>query len=222
MQWRPAVSRLTILVAVGIIGGALSCVGAAPKATPRAALSPTPPPLTRRLSSHEHDCDLRRSSTGFLSTMEEIMILRCKGVDFVATEPNNLVGHVDIETPEQALEYVRFFTAPESNELFSLGGLTEIMPGDDEGGFNVVRPEVFAKYFKPPSVEERYEHAFCKMDLPLLCGESFTVTRPVLDSEGRAIELGEVVFHSGFRYVLTKEVVLEHAEVIDLRYLGVH
>ena len=64
------------------------------------------------------------------------MILRCKGVDFVVTEPNNLVGHVDIETPEQALEYARFFTAPESNDLFSLGGLTEIMPGYDEGDFN--------------------------------------------------------------------------------------
>jgi hypothetical protein len=184
------------------------------------AIRAYPSPLASTLSSLKPGCNFHRVYTGFLGGMSELLVLRCRGVDFTVSTPNNLIGHVEIATRDQALEYVRFFTTVDSQDLFDLGGLTEIVPGSGVGEFYQVPPEVFAKYFKPVSVQESYESAFCQMHLKLLCGKSFDITRPMLDSEGRALELSEVIFHTGFRYVRQRTVVLEHAETIGLDFFG--
>ena len=42
------------------------------------------------------------------------------------THPLNLLGKVNIETPAQALEFVRFFSSGQSCEMFDLEGLLDI------------------------------------------------------------------------------------------------
>jgi ABC-type glycerol-3-phosphate transport system substrate-binding protein len=44
------------------------------------------------------------------------MFLTCNSVSTLVTDPNNFVGPVRITTPEQALEFVRFFSNPDTYE----------------------------------------------------------------------------------------------------------
>src|ERR1051325_8390421 len=102
------------------------------------------------------DCSMNARWVGLWQKRPEGGMLHCGSSDFLVLTPTNLFGHVRVQTPEQALEYVRFFSSAEHYNYFDLGGMVEIIPASkpaaDNDGFNVVSPEVFSKW-KLPSAQ---------------------------------------------------------------------
>jgi len=81
------------------------------------------------LSSLLPGCSLGKRWVGLFQVKPEAMFLTCDGVSTLVTDPNNFAGHVHITTPAQALEYVRFFSNPDTYQLFDLNGMVELVPG---------------------------------------------------------------------------------------------
>jgi hypothetical protein len=74
------------------------------------------------------DCALQRRWIGVWQHHAEGVMLRSGEHSFFVTRPDNLLGHVHIETPEQALEYVRFFSSADNYMLYDLNGMVEVVP----------------------------------------------------------------------------------------------
>jgi hypothetical protein len=170
------------------------------------------------LSSLDAGCRLRDQYVGLPGVLREALVMRCGNAEFVVREPDNMIGHVHIRTPAQALEFVRFFSSPDSYGYFSLGGMVEVVPSTDEGEFNGVPPAVFARYFKPASVTEH--DSSCRFDGALDCGRCFEIERPVVLLDKRVLEFGQWVCESGLTLDLERKVVIENAETIGILHFG--
>jgi hypothetical protein len=170
------------------------------------------------LSSLDPGCSLRGQYIGLPGVLREELVLQCGRAEFVVREPDNMIGHVHITTPAQALEFVRFFSSPESYEFFALGGMVEIVSSKEVVAFNEISPAVFERYFKPPTVTEH--DSKCRWDGDLDCGRCFAIERPVVLLDERVLELGQEVCENGLTYELEKKVVIENAEAIGILHLG--
>src|SRR5262245_28778580 len=97
-----------------------------------------------RLTSLLSPCFLQTRWIDIVPPGETVM-LTCGEAEFLVLSPSNLFGHVAINTPSNALEFVRLFTAPDSYQYFDLGGMVELVPGKvtDKSPFNVVDQKVF-------------------------------------------------------------------------------
>ena len=76
-----------------------------------------------QLSSLE-SCKLERRWIGRWQQYSYGVMLRCSDSQFFGTQPANLLGHVKIKTPDQALEYFRFFSSDDNYNLFAFVSVT--------------------------------------------------------------------------------------------------
>ena len=125
--------------------------------------------------------------------------LRCGPERVLLTHQLNLLGLVKIETSEQALEFLRFFTARDSYRLFPAIKNMEIVPGPEtERG--VLEEQQFRKICTPAAVKEFPRTNDGK--------RVFEATRSVLFLDDKNIyEVTEVLHEDGL-YVLTKKRLL--------------
>jgi len=172
------------------------------------------------LSSLRDGCSIRRTWVGLYQLVNEVAMLQCGDQTFVVRSPNNLIGHVKIDTPEKALEYVRFFTSPKQYMLFDLNALVEVVPGtvDAHSPFNVIRPPLFHKYLKPASVEN--DDKPCRTELPYLCGHHFRITRPLAGVDNHIYLVIESVYESGVYAVTYKKVAVKDATKLGVLHFG--
>ncbi len=129
-----------------------------------------------QLSSLDPRCGLRTQYVGLPGLMRDALIMRCGNAEVVIRGPNNMIGHVQIRTREQALEYLRFFSSPDTYGLFDLGGMVEVVSSTVPEVFNAVEPSIFARYFRTPTVSEH--DSKCRWDGDLDCGKCFAIERP--------------------------------------------
>ena len=179
-------------------------------------------PVRYELSSLRPDCAVQEIWIGLWPVFPKGVELRCGDVGVVVTHPNNFVGHVRIVTPQQALEFVRLFTQPTTHKLFLMGGRVEVVPSDapdDDRSFNEVPAAVFTRRFAPARVVDRSD-AECRPGIPLLCGKEFEITRVVVDTDQRILQIVEVVWESGVYNLVSERVVMRDATRIGVMHFG--
>lgn len=168
------------------------------------------------------DCSLRTKWIGIWPLMPQGVMLTCQQSEFLVLQPNNLVGHVRIDTPHDALEYVRFFTSPDTYEFFDLEGMVEVIEGDPaaaDATFNVVSPGLFRKHFTRAAVRKVGDHP-CKQGVTLACGNEYEIKRVVVLADQRVYEVVETVFESGFYALNSKRILLKDAAKVGILHLG--
>jgi hypothetical protein len=172
------------------------------------------------LSSLLPGCTLDKRWIGLVQIKPEAMFLTCNGVSMLVTDPNNFVGHVRITTPEQALEFVRFFSNPDTYELFELKGMVELVPGKvtEDSPFNVVDERIFAKSLRRAAVEADKPEP-CRPTLELLCGVGFDVTRDVVMPDRKIYRVIERVYESGVYTSTWRKLLHRDAEKLGVYYL---
>lgn len=164
-----------------------------------------------KLSVLQSGCRVIRSKFGLEMLNTPSAWLECGGCKVLVNHPNNFVQKVLIKNESQALEYVRFFSSPETYDLFELGGDVELVPSKNamSGKINEVEEADFEKYFKRPVVRE------------FGLGEKaeFSVTRYVVALDQKTYEVVETVREDGYYSKLTRRFVID-AETVGVVHLG--
>ena len=204
--------KLVITVAIGAI-----CVAARLSAAERDLYSP------RTLDLHAlRDCKLHTGWIGFWPRFPEGIWLKCGDREFLVLQPNNLLGHVHISTAEEALEYVRLFSSPDTFKCFAMDGMVEIVEGNPESpgaAFNVVKPSIFKRHFRRARAVEADSHP-CKPGVAFACGREFRITRVAVFSDQHIYEVVESVYESGFYGIISKRLLIKDATRVGVLHFG--
>ena len=150
-------------------------------------------------------------------------MLRCNGVDFFVTHPNNLLGHVHIRTPQQALEYARLSSSTDTYLLFSFDGMVEVVPrvsSQQDAPFNSIPAKVFQRWKLTPATASEIDNHPCEPTLDLVCGKEFTVIRTVVFSDQRVYQILESVGEHGFYSLMSKKLLLKDSSRIGIFHFG--
>lgn len=138
--------------------------------------------------------------------------LNCGCGDFLVINPLNLVRRVKITSAERALEYVRFFTSPETYSLFELNGMVEIFPGklSTKSSFNIVATDRFFRCCHEATAESA---------APVLGMKVFYLKRAVVLIDQLVYEIVEEVREDGYYEELSRKRVAS-AEELGISHLG--
>lgn len=162
------------------------------------------------LSSLKPGCVLKMRWIGLIPDFAEGVWLWCGSVAFLVRNPLNLVNHVELKTPDEALEYVRFFSTFPSCDYFDLDKMVEVLPKHDKGElglFELYEP-IFLKHFRPASAKEILYYGPDR-DEGCCRGRQFHVTRTVLMSDGTIYEVEEYVCDDGFYWIQSKKALMK-------------
>jgi len=163
------------------------------------------------LSSLKPDCVLKKRWIGLYPSSLWGVWLECGSAAFLVKHPGNLVNHVELKTPDEVLEYVRFFSSFPACEYFDLDSMVEVLPKHDKselGLFGLYEP-VFLKHFRPASVKDISNNAIDNEGGACCRGRTFYVTRTVLMSDGTIYEVEEVVWDDGFYRIQSKKALMK-------------
>lgn len=203
---------LKLVIAFGVVLAAWSLCGAEHRAY-----------TSKHLELHSlQKCSLRKAWIGLWPRFPEGVVLECANIEFVVLQQNNLLGHVHIVTPEDALEYARLFTSPETFKFFDMNGMVELVEGNSrspDAAFNVIAPSVFRKHFRRARVIEVNDRP-CKEDLAFACGKEFRITRVVVLADQHIYEVTESVYESGFYSLISKHLLFKDASRVGVLHLG--
>lgn len=194
---RRSIVALLLLSAVGFIESS---------ASPSSYGEPTELPL----SSLRASCSIWKRYFGLVPTMTWAPWLQCGDVAVVIRHPRNLIGLVSIESPEQALELVRFFSSRQSYDLFDLGGAVEIAPESEYGGDNLAKS--LGLEISAPTVQAREVQGICLREpaVATICPSiEYAIRRTVLKYDQNVYRVFETVSKIGLYSVLQEELVLE-------------
>lgn len=161
------------------------------------------------LSSLVPACEMHKRWIGDMQMLPSGAWLICGGKEVLLTHPLNLLGLVEIRTPGQALEFVRFFTSAQSYSLFPYVGMVEILPGEE--GAYVLEEQTFTKHFRYPDVRAHPSDSEPKR---------FYITRTVLRPDSKVVEITEGVEPSGFYTLISQKVLIEDSSTLGLFYIG--
>jgi len=163
-----------------------------------------------QLSSLKSDCVLKKRWIGLHPSFLWGVWLECGSAAFLVKHPSNLVNHVELKTPDEVLEYVRFFSSFSACEYFDLDSMVEVLPKHDKselGLFGLYEP-VFLKHFRPASVKDISNNGIDNEGGACCRGRTFYVTRTVLMSDGTIYEVEEVVWDDGFYWIQSKKALM--------------
>jgi hypothetical protein len=174
----------------------------------------------KQLSSLERSCSVAERWIGAIPNHRTGLWLTCGQVDFLVTAPLNFANHVRITSPEQALEFVRFFSAQDISENIDLGGLMELLPGVPEDGMNRVDPAVFRARLAEATV--KVCPASKSQENSPLSGKQFEVRRFVGYPNGDVFEIHEMVTEHGFYEITWRRKLKVKASDLGVHYMSVH
>jgi hypothetical protein len=127
----------------------------------------------------------------------------CGGGAFRVTEPEALATHVRIRTPEQALEFLRLFTASSACDLVPDPPWVEVEASDKDGWF-VLGRERFDRLCGPAKAS--------KLELPGAAAPAFRVERCTVSTRNGALYHAEdYVTHDGFVTEARRKILLPAA-----------
>jgi len=156
-------------------------------ASSRADLAERPAPMESgpKLSSLAKGCTLKET----VGPDWRRLWVDCGCGAFRVTEPESLALHVNIGTPEQALEFLRLFTAPAACDLVPEPAWVEIEASERDGWFALSRDR-FARLCEPPN-------ALGPSDIPGDLRQAFRVRRCVVSPRDGALYAAEDFVTSG-------------------------
>ncbi len=176
------------------------------------------------LSSLKDDCKVKNNWLGAIPDRPWGAWLNCGTTSILMTHPLNLLGKVDIQTPDQALEYVRFFTSANSFSFFRLNGMVEILPGatNEESEFNTMETDEFKKHFQEASVKDISPGNLRFLpgddEESVRQGKEYIVTRIVIFPDNRVYRIVETVLQDGWYNIVSKNLLFKDARKVGLDY----
>lgn len=165
------------------------------------------------------DCQIQKAWIG-AEHLPWAAWLTCDGQDpRPLTHPLDLLGRVDIQDQDGALEVLRFFSSPSNCQLFPLNGMVDITLAAGPWKEKLL-PELRDRgLFHQPQVHARSENAFCFSET----GERYTCTRTIYVVrrlaafyDGNVYDVVEELTEDGLYSLVSKELVLH-----DIGSLGV-
>jgi hypothetical protein len=210
--------RILLLAVLGLGASAAEL-----RASEVAKSSATEEEVSLKLKVLEAPCELKKRWVGSAFSLPYGAWLDCDGLPILIREPLNLLGHVNVRSPEAALEFVRFFTAPETYELFDLNGMVELRRDDAHWGGDIVEALGLQEVFFEPIVteaarkgiciDERGRHSECKEKI-------FAIRRIVVTYDQNVYRVTEEVDQDGFYSLLSQEQLLEDVSKFGILHLG--
>jgi len=155
------------------------------------------------LSSLNPSCKLEKRWVGTVPVLTWGIWLQCNGVDMLVVHPWNLISKVRIDSADEALEFVRFFSSEETFASVQLGGLLEV------GKVNEWCPSLRAALDQTGSLLPKVEAHEGRGDA------RYYVTRVVVAYDQKVYEITETLRKDGFYSELRRVTILE-----DVRKLG--
>lgn len=212
---KPALFGLVFLV--------LGC--SLPAAEPPASEPGGEPGEVLPLSSLQPSCRIWKRWVGSAMLLPWGAWLECGETGVLLTHPWNLLGNVDIRTPEQALEYVRFFSSKDSYQLFQLEGLVEIRreTSEKDWGQDIIARTGLKDRFHPPQVREITETTTCvdRLGKEKPCERKvFFIKRIVLLYDQNIYEIEEAVRQDGFYSVPSRHLLIKDVERFGFLHQG--
>jgi hypothetical protein len=170
------------------------------------------PPLSSLVSG----CAIEKAPLGPVVPVgrKDALWLTCQGVRLLIVHPDNLLTKVTIKTPEQALEFVRFFSSIPTFALLQGRGCVEITSQPTGGMFYEVAPAEFKRRFKAPESEAQGAADGG--------ADGFIVSRPVVCGDQSVYQLTEQVSADGMYFELSRKRVLKRADVIGIVHVSEH
>lgn len=161
-------------------------------------------------------CKLEKEWIGIYPDNLERLQLKCGKNVFNILHPLNLSGYVKIETSEDALNYVRFFSNLDNYHLFYMNGMVEVVYGKEGKDdicekFYCVDEEEYnnASIFKPKVIVE-FENR----------QKNFMVERYVVKINRKIYKIREWVKPNGEYYITNEEVIIEESMDIGIMHFG--
>lgn len=183
-------------------------------------------PKQLSLNPLRSDCILEKRWVGAAFDLPWGTWLRCgNGEPMLVTQPRNLLGKVAIDSPETALDFVRFFSSPYNHEMFRLNGMLEITSAPEYWGQNVVEATSLGGRFHPPKVTVATRSGSCFRPTGKVepCEmEEFTINRLAAFYDNNIYEVVETVTEDGFYNLVSKDLVLEDLSQFGLLHLPPH
>lgn len=175
------------------------------------------------LSSLRPACRLERQWIGSVFDLPWGVWLRCdEGEPTLVTHPRNLLGKVQIESTDQALEFVRFFTSPYRHEMFDLDGSLEITASEDDWGQNILKLLPLKEKFHAPRVTSRSGQGLCvgpAGDVSPCDRTEYSIERIVVQYDNNVYEVLETVTEDGFYTLCSQRLILEDLSQFGLLHL---
>ena len=172
--------------------------------------APDLPPL----SSLVPGCTLERAPLGPLVPVgrQDGIWLTCQQVRMLVVHPDNLLGKVDIKTPEQALEFVRFFSSIVTFPVLHGRGCVEIMGESSDGLFYRLDPAVFKRRFLAPVSEATGSEK----------AKDFTISRVVVCADQGVYQLEEQLAPDGMSFETSRKRLLKSAGSLGIVHVSNH
>lgn len=192
---------------------------------PLGHLSTEPKREPIRLASLRSECSLGKEWVGSVYQLPWGAWLECGGESMLVTHPLNLLGKVNIRTPDQALEFVRLFSSGETYAMFDLEGMLEIRPetAKEDWGQNVMKMFKLDKGYEKPSVEVHTQKVPCLGEEARgeeCSSKVFSIKRLVVFYDQNIYQITESLREDGFYLEVDRKIVVEDIERFGLMHQG--
>ena len=174
---------------------------------------PELPPLSSLVSG----CTIEKAALGPLVPVgrKDGLWLNCQQMRVLIVHPDNLLTKVNIRTPQQALEFVRFFSSIRTFDLLHTRGCVEIMGEPSSGLFYEVAPAAFKRRLRPAESDPQGSgDANAPAD--------FVVSRTVVCADQGIYHLTAQLSASGMYFELSRKRLLKRADSIGIVHVSAH
>jgi hypothetical protein len=162
------------------------------------------------LGALREGCAVEKRLTGLGNTIGAW--LRCDEQSVLLTHPLNLVGHVNIQSEEEALEFVRLFSSRDTYFLFPYFGRVEVLPSKETGAY-ALEEQKFREIAKLPEVK--------RVGLSNGHQASFQIKRAVvLLSDVSLYETTEIVHENGLWECISNRLLYKDVSQLGIISLG--
>jgi hypothetical protein len=179
------------------------------------------------LTTLQKGCAIEREWLGLVPALPAGLWLRCGESGVLLAHPRNLIGKVNIETAEEALEFVRYFSSPDTYAFFELGGMVELVSSRSARAakgqrFNIVEHDLFERHLTSAVARFAGDLEWTgEGESARVCRRcrSFEITRSVIFPDQRVYEITETVFQNGF-YSLAEKRLICSGQEIGIYFIG--
>lgn len=166
--------------------------------------------LPLEIAGLDQNCKLSRQWYGQLPNQPWAGWLTCEGADFLLQGPNNLVGHIRLNTVQEVTTYIRFFTNEDGFHLFPQPGLLDLSEQPDQDSWITDLRSILLERGIPLDIEVEL------LPSPDSKIREFLVRRTVVAADGSVQRVREFVRSDGFYQVAYEGRLLD--DISDLGF----
>jgi hypothetical protein len=135
-------------------------------------------------------------------------------------DPLSLLGKVHVESEEEAIAYVRFFSSPHTYDLFRMDGMLDVALVAESWSERLAGAAEAKAIFRPPQVVSATDNSFCvdeRGGRQTCSRTTFTITRRAAFYDGGIYEVTEELSEDGAYRIVAKKLLLK-----GVQRFGIH